>query len=304
LSDLILHHYAMSPYAEKIRICMGIKGLTWKSVDAPMVMPKPDYVELTGGYRRVPALQVGADIYCDTACITRELERRFPTPALYPPGQETTAHALSQWAETTFMMVVLAFFGIGGVFDEEFMEDRKATMVPPGMNVDGTSMILPTKLLQIESNLARIEAILADGRSFLLGDAPSVADTAAYHPLLFLGSSERTAKLLAPYKAVAGWSARMAEIGHGTVTPLAATDAIEVARAAEPEVCSGEAVVPEGMAIGTPVLVLPDEYGSGNVAGALAASGLHEIAVRRETERAGTVVVHFPRETYGVIATG
>ena len=36
----------------------------------------------------------------------------------------------------------------------------------------------------------------------------------------------------------------------------------------------------------------------------LAPSGLHEIAVRRETARAGTVVVHFPRETYGLIATG
>ena len=92
MSGLILHHYAMSPYAEKIRLCLGLKDVAWRSVDTPMVMPKPDHVELTGGYRRVPVLQVGADIYCDTACIARELDRRLPQPPLYPPGQETVAH--------------------------------------------------------------------------------------------------------------------------------------------------------------------------------------------------------------------
>ena len=50
--------------------------------------------------------------------------------------------------------------------------------------------------------------------------------------------------------------------------------------------------------------MLHDEYGSGTVSGALAPSGLHEIAIRRETERAGTVVVHFPRDDFTVIATG
>ena len=97
---------------------------------------------------------------------------------------------------------------------------------------------------------------------------------------------------------------RVREIGHGKPSDLSAADAIAIARDAEPEVFEGEPALPDGMALGDPVLVLPDEFGSGNVAGALAASSLHEIAVRRETERAGTVVVHFPRETYALIKTG
>lgn len=60
-------HYAMSPHAEKIRLCLGLKGLEWRSGGTPMVMPRPDPVELTGGYRRGPVLSVGADIDCDTA---------------------------------------------------------------------------------------------------------------------------------------------------------------------------------------------------------------------------------------------
>jgi glutathione S-transferase len=304
MPEPILHHYELSPYAEKIRLALGRKGLAWRSVETPMVMPKPDHLELTGGYRRVPVLQLGADIYCDTHCIARALERLAPDPPLAPPGLETQVHAVSRWAETTFMMAILALFGIGGVFPDEFVEDRRKTMVPPGMDLDRTSMILPTKLVQIRANLDRQEGMLADGRRFLFGAEPTLADLSAFHPLLALGMHERTAALLKPLARVPAWMERVRAIGHGQRTDLSAADAIAIARDATPAPFAGEPVVPDGMKLGDPVVVLADEYGSGVVAGRLAASDLHEIAVRRQTERAGEVVVHFPREEYAVVATG
>ena len=78
MSDLILHHFDWSPYGEKVRVLLGIKGLAWRSVQIPMVMPKPDLTALTGGYRKTPVLQIGADIYCDTSRIARELEQSLP----------------------------------------------------------------------------------------------------------------------------------------------------------------------------------------------------------------------------------
>ena len=84
MADLILHHYDISPYAEKIRLAFGLKGLAWRSVIQPMVLPKPDLVPLTGGFRRTPVLQAGADIYCDTLRIAMELDRRCPDPPLLP----------------------------------------------------------------------------------------------------------------------------------------------------------------------------------------------------------------------------
>jgi glutathione S-transferase len=304
MTDLILHHYDMSPYAEKIRLALGLKGLPWRSVLAPMVMPKPDLVELTGGYRRVPVLQIGADVYCDTHLIVRVLDAVRPAPPLAPPGLETVEHAFSRWAETSFMMVVLAYFGIGGVFPEEFVEDRRKTMVPPGVNLDGTRAIVGTKLAQLRSNLARLEAQLADGRAFMLGDEPCGADLSAFHPLMFLSTHPRTAALLEPQPRVRDWMKRVRAIGHGKREEIDAAQAIGIAREAEPAPFTGEPALPDGIALGTLVVVLPDEYGSGNVAGTLAPSGLHEIAVRRRTERAGEVVVHFPREDYSVVATG
>src|SRR5207249_5861288 len=108
MSELILHHYDLSPYAEKIRLIMGYKGLAWKSVQIPMVMPKPDLTCLTGGYRKPPVLQIGADIYCDTKTIARALECVRPQPTLYPQNCEASERALSSMADAMFLMAVFA----------------------------------------------------------------------------------------------------------------------------------------------------------------------------------------------------
>jgi glutathione S-transferase len=84
MSRLYLHHYPISPYAEKVRCALGYKALAWTSVLNPMVAPKPDVVALTGGHRRVPLLQVGADIYCDSALILDTLEEMSPNHSYYP----------------------------------------------------------------------------------------------------------------------------------------------------------------------------------------------------------------------------
>ena len=249
-----------------------------------------------------PCLQIGADIYCDTHLITRVLDRLHPTPPLAPKGLETIEHAVSRWAETSFMMVIQAYFGIGGVFPEDFMEDRQKTMLPPGTNLDAAPKMLPTKLLQLSDNIRRIDHMLADGRSFLLGEATSAADLSAYHPLMMLGLHEKTKALLDGQNRVQAWMGRVAAIGHGDKSPMASTEAIEEARQSTPAGFEGDAVVPEGMKLGDDVIVIHDDYGSGNVMGTLAASGIDEIAVRRQSERAGEVVVHFPREDYSVIA--
>ena len=233
-----------------------------------MVLPKPDHFELTGGYRRVPVLQIGADIYCDTHLITRVLDRVQPSPPLSPPGREVEEVAFSRWAETTFMLVIGAFFGIGGVFPEEFVEDRTRTMVPPGTDLAQANLILATKLLQIRANLERIDLQLADGRHFVFGDEPCAADFSAFHPVAMLKTHARTAALIDPCKRVVAWLDRVQTIGHGKPSPLDVSKAIDIARDARPSPYQGEPVVPDGMEIGTPIVILHDEYGSGTVADA------------------------------------
>jgi glutathione S-transferase len=265
-----------------------------------MVMPKPDYTELTGGYRRTPMLQIGADLYCDSKLCAQVLERLHPEPSLFPDGDEATVWGLSRWAETGFMMGVLIFFGEGGLFDDAFVADRKK--MAPGLDEARIKTIVPAKRLQLTQNLDRMESQLGDGRTHLLGARESLADLAAFHTTNFLRAHPTTATLLGGYPKVKAWLDRVAAIGHADRKELDAANAIAIAHDASPAPFPGEpAALPDGLAFGDAVAVMPEEVGSGAVTGTLEPSDVHEIAVRRTSERAGELVVHFPREDYLVI---
>ena len=96
MAEVVLHQYDASPFSEKVRICLGIKDLIWSAVDQPVIMPKPELVPLTGGYRSIPVTQIGADIYCDSQLLIREPDRRFPQKPLFPLGNECMANAVEQ----------------------------------------------------------------------------------------------------------------------------------------------------------------------------------------------------------------
>ncbi len=51
-TDIIFHHYPASPFSEKVRVAFGIKALSWRSVEQPVIMPKPDLVPLTAAIAR------------------------------------------------------------------------------------------------------------------------------------------------------------------------------------------------------------------------------------------------------------
>jgi glutathione S-transferase len=232
MAEIILHHYDISPYAEKIRLALGLKGLPWRSVHIPIVMPKPHLTTLTGGYRRTPTLQLGADLYCDTKVIARALEGLHPNPSLYPVGCDAILPALSRWAETSFMMVVTLMFGLGGVFEEDFVEDRKKML--PGVDFSQARHLVPAKRLQLAAQLDLLERQLAQRGPFLLGDSPSLADLAAYHPLLPVRLHPDLQSLLEPVAAVRAWMDRVAGIGHGKPEELEPEQAVAIARDASP----------------------------------------------------------------------
>jgi hypothetical protein len=125
--EIIFHNYAASPFSEKVRLVFGMKGLAWRSVEIPSMLPKPLLVPLTGGYRKTPVMQIGADIFCDTQIIIRELERRFPDPSLFPHGKGLP-YALGFWSDRPFFLasVPIIFGEIGAMVPEDFKKDRAA----------------------------------------------------------------------------------------------------------------------------------------------------------------------------------
>ena len=163
MSEIILHHYPTSPFAEKVRVAFGIKGLAWRSVIIPMIMPKPDLMPLTGGYRKTPVMQIGADIYCDSQCILREIERRYPEPSLYRGTDAGTANALAFWIDRTLFSPAVGLV-LGGrdanVLPPGFVEDR-AQMMGRELNLERLRAAAPLLIDQLRPPLAWLDAMLA-----------------------------------------------------------------------------------------------------------------------------------------------
>jgi glutathione S-transferase len=299
MTDLILHHFDASPFSEKVRLVLGLKQLSWKSVKVPIRLPKPDAVALTGGYRRTPFLQIGADIYCDTKLMCRVIDRLAPEPPLYPPAATGMQHVLAQWADTALFWAAVPYtlqpagfaYAFGNVPPEEIQAlaaDRAA--MTAGMRratlVDATA--------QLTSYLDWLESMLGGGQAFLLGSAPCIADVAVAHSLWFIRLAPPVAGVLAPFGKLAAWYDRVVAFGRGRDEPLGSGDAIAIAARAGDH--APAAVEPGlGFEAGAPVTVAATDYATDPVAGTLVGLSAGEVVIERRDERAGIVHVHFPR---------
>lgn len=303
MPEIILHQYETSPFSEKVRVCFGIKGLAWHAVDQPVIMPKPDLIPLTGGYRRIPVLQIGADIYCDSALIVRELERRFPDKPLVPRGGEGLANAVEQWCDKgLFQSAVIAIFGsIGDGVDPAFIKDREALSGQP-FNVQAMKAFAPHALTQVKAHATLLAQQLADGPPFLAGAAPGLADAAGYYNFWFIrtfcpGMADRFDDL----EGFDGWYGRVAAIGHGTHMAMTASDALDVAANAEPDAID---TLPGDAAMkGRTVTLSATDYGRDPITGTFAGSTQFSLSVTRNVPGLGSINVHVPRLGYAMGVT-
>ncbi len=299
MAEIILHHYDRSPFSEKVRLVFGLKGLHWRSVQIPRWMPKPDLMPLTGGYRKTPVMQIGADIYCDTRSILRELDRRFPAKPLYAAGG---GDLIAAWADSAlFTNAVGVVFGThADSFPAELKADR---LKMSGGNFDAERMKAqqPAIRAQFRAHLAWVEAALGDGRAFALGSAPGVADFALYHVLWFVRFNVKEPDFLAGASATAAWFERMTAFGHGRPEPLEAKAALAVAKEAHPEpLRSGGSDDMSGCRPGDNVAVAANDYGRDPVLGELLAIDRREIVLRRSDPAVGDLHLHFPRVGFDV----
>jgi glutathione S-transferase len=254
-------------------------------------MPKPELVALTGGYRRIPVMQIGADIYCDSQLIVRELERRFSEPTLFPQGDQGLAHANAMWSDRTVFQAAAAiiFGGLGDKVPTAFIKDRTALS---GRSFDPAAMqaAVPQMEEQMRAHIALLSDQLADGRRFLTGDHPGLVDANGYY--IIRSPFPRAASLFESIALVSGWFDRGKAIGHGERSAVSREDALDIARTTEP--MPATVAPPDAGLEGKLVSVAADDYGRDAVDGVFVGSSEHHVSISREDPRAGRVVVHFP----------
>lgn len=300
MSELVLHHYALSPYSEKVRALLGYAGLPWKSVVTREMPPRPMLAALAGGYRRVPVAQAGSDVFCDSRTIASEIAERAGKPEL---AHESMGDEERRWVANAEGEVFFACILAGGsaalrrkarrtlslLDGVRFLVDRvgmgRSAAIPmPGFRRSGAIL---------REHLGRVEAAL--DRDFLFGDAPRIADFATYHSLWFVRDLGEK-PIVGLYPRTVAWMDRIAAFGEGRRSEISAEAALAIARDSAPRAIPAEHTKHE--AIGSRVEIAPSDYAQQPTSGELVGSTPSRWIVRREDTRAGSVHVHFPKEGY------
>lgn len=305
MSDIILHHYPPSPVSEKIRVAMGFKKLTWKSVEQNRLPDRPELFAMTGGYRRIPVMQIGADIFCDTQLIFRELEQRFPNPSFHPSGNSGASFGLSRWIDSQFfeLGVRVAFAPMADSLPPELVADRTRLYFGPDGDMAAEAKDIPHTLSQLRPQLGWLDDQLKSNGAYLHGEKASLSDLLAWYIVWFVkGRYSDAGVLLAEFPDLLNWVSRMEAIGHGTFEDMSAEESLAIALNAisdTPE--QTDAADPQGLKVGMTVSVAPlTNSGETGVVGNIRSVSRDRIALARNDELCGEVVVHFPRVGYRV----
>ena len=299
MDDIILHQYEVSPFSEKIRKILAYKKIPWRAVEQPIIAPKPKLTPLTGGYRKIPVLQIGADIYCDTALIVHVLEELKPEPTCFGGG--VGAHEMiAHWADHWLFLAAVppAIVRMLDALPADFIKDRAA--MSPGFSSESFIASLPDCRSRLTAAIDWLDAQL-QGRNFLLGPGFGVADAACFHSIWFLRAEPEIFGWITSRAALRRWFERIDAMGHGDKAQLDPDEALDIARRSLPlrERNDGDED-PNGLKATDPVSVVPDDYGQEKVTGKLVCTTAREIVLRREDPSVGEVIVHFPRVGYRV----
>jgi glutathione S-transferase len=302
-----LHHYDFSNFSEKIRLVLGLKNLSWHSVEIPATAPKPDYTPLTGGYRRAPALQIGADIYCDTRLIADVLEEMAPEPSLFPGPNPTRTKALTNsmatWAEgQMFWPLALYITGLNAdKFPDHFHQDRAQLHGKPPPELARVKASARKNLAQFRPQFLSLNDLLSGDQDYILGDEPGLVDIIYYEAPWFLKTIGGENELITRQPNTCAWIERMSAIGHGTPTEMEPSAALDRALNSAPAKLTPTANFksPEGVEPGDRVTVFPLDENS-PAEGVLVNLDDDRIVLRCTDQRVGEINVHFPRIGYRV----
>ncbi len=305
MPELILHHYPQSLFSEKARAMLNARGLAWRSVIIPMIMPRPDTIPLTGGYRRTPVMQVGTDVYCDTAAIAAYLDDKGTGTTFFPAASRLAAQTLARWTDTELFWAAVTLRFLPANAGSFFANAEAATAFAAdraNFSQGATIRRLPVEEAapRYQLFMDELNAQLSDGRAYLFGADWTIADFSVYHVLWFIHAGGAMADDLARRPAVKAWYQRMLAFGGPQGLNMTGTEALAVAAASTPEPLANGSSDIADIPIGALVDVGPTDYGVMPTRGELLHCDAATITISREHELTGVVNVHFPRHGFGV----
>jgi len=225
LDELLLYDASDSPFCLKARICLQLKGVPFRRV--PVTLGRLRELRRLNPLGQVPVLVQGTEVIVDSSRIARHLEARYPEPALIPRDPTARAYAtlVEEWADEALYFIVAAFKWLNPVNRRAAVENTVSEMTGAALRPLVGHLLVRRERRRYaawghtEATLGALEermrenvtalAGLLDGRPYLLGRRPMLADVAAFAQLCWLGRYVER-RLLAETPAVQQWLERLA----------------------------------------------------------------------------------------------
>ncbi|KAI4519114.1 hypothetical protein K525DRAFT_206856, partial [Schizophyllum commune Loenen D] len=299
--------YDGSPFGAKVESMLAVKRIPAAHVDVAPLLPRPELSELLGlGYRRIPVLAIGRNLYCDTSLIASVLERRFPTSGghgtLFPKRRDGST------TDTGLVKAFAQFYADSALFP---------TAVPfvPWDKVPAAFLADRSKVRTREITL--VEEQLPDGRQWLFDtETPGLADLSVFFVLNWARSLPGTSELFGDkvkFAKTLEWLRNVQKYIQSQEATLPKTEKISGKEAAQ-RIASAAAVEREkplfdektatllGVKHGEPVAVIPEDNSRDYPTKGLLVGLSDEEVVLEIKGKAGTFLCHFPRLRYAVVA--
>jgi len=304
-APLIVFHYPMSPFSQKLRAMLGYAQLPWLSVQVREMPPRPLLAQLAGGYRKIPVAQIGADVFCDTRSIATEIARLSGQRALALERCGRTAQQQAGDADRDLLLACLVCANTLSM-GRKLLQSMPLLDIPRFLwdrvnlgrkaRLDSAALLRQPRRRLLEQ-LARLEAQLAS-QPFLFGSAPNHADFASYHGLWFvrdLGESSITAG----FPRVNAWMDRLNAFGDGARREIDGEQALRIAAEATPRrIAARHRADPR---IGQRVAIRPADYALERSTGLLVGVTPTRWILARDDPRLGRLHVHFPQQGFELL---
>ncbi|MGJ8687134.1 MAG: glutathione S-transferase family protein [Spongiibacteraceae bacterium] len=303
MNDLILHHYPLSPFSEKIRCMLGYTQLNWNSVLTREMPPRPQLAKLAGNYRKIPVAQIGADIFCDSRTIASEIAALSAKPELALETLDAEQQKFVAEVDLELFFACLMVCDIK-VLQRKMREAMSilnvARFVWDRVKLGSKAKVDLIKLRdakpRVREHLAALESRLQK-QEFLFSSQPTHADFSSYHSLWILRDLSESPEVDC-YKKVSAWMDRMKAFGEGGRTEITADQALAIAAAASPRPIASDDQ--NDIMIGKRVSIGPADYGQRTTSGYLVGSSDSQwILARKENNIA--LHVHFPKQGFNLI---
>ena len=226
MPEIIIYQYEISPFSDKVRRALKLKGLEYKIGEVlPTKAKKWKHISPTGKF---PAMQYDDNIIVDSTDIINYLEEKHPDPALIPsdPKNRAWAHILEDWSDESLYFYDLAIRSkennskllADDISRHESDLNKKilGLLIPKAISknahVQGLGRKDSTTLDQeIRKHFSALETLLTD-QEFLCGPEISSADLAVVSMLHVLIRAEEPAAALPNYSRLQEWKAKVDEL--------------------------------------------------------------------------------------------